>query len=104
MDELNSLSYLDAVVREILRVHAPVRQTGRCTTKDDVIPLSIPIMDRYGQVHNQIKYVLYPASTVNSSVLRSWCSRVDKGTDILIPIQYINLSKTIWGDDAAEFK
>ena len=58
MDQLNSLPYLDAVVREILRVHAPVRHTGRTTSKDDVIPLSIPITDRYGKIHSQIKYVL----------------------------------------------
>lgn len=41
MDELNSLKYLDAVVRETMRLHAPVPSTTREATKDDVsLPLS----------------------------------------------------------------
>ena len=62
MDELNALPYLDAVVREILRVHAPVRATGRIAAKDDIIPLSIPITDRYGRTHDHVKYVPGAAS------------------------------------------
>ncbi|EPS98037.1 hypothetical protein FOMPIDRAFT_89991 [Fomitopsis schrenkii] len=84
MDELNALPYLDAVVREILRVHAPVRATGRIAVKDDIIPLSIPITDRYGRIHDHVK--------------------IDKGTDVTIPIQSLNVEKALWGDDAAEFK
>ena len=55
MDELNSLPYLDAVVRETLRVHAPVPTTIRVAMKDDVIPVSEPFVDRYGQVQDSIK-------------------------------------------------
>ena len=49
MDELNALPYLDAVVRETLRVHAPVDSTMRVATQDDFLPLSEPIMDKYGR-------------------------------------------------------
>ncbi|EPS98029.1 hypothetical protein FOMPIDRAFT_1024830 [Fomitopsis schrenkii] len=84
MNELNALPYLDAVVREILRVHAPVRATGRIAAKDNIIPLSIPITDRYGWTHDHYK--------------------IDKGTDVTIPIQSLNIEKALWGDDAAEFK
>ncbi|KAF8960371.1 cytochrome P450 [Flammula alnicola] len=40
MDELNALPYLDAVVRETLRVHAPVPATTRVAVQDDILPLN----------------------------------------------------------------
>ena len=58
MDQLNSLPYLDAVVRETLRVHTPVPSTLRVAKKDDVIPVSEPFVDRYGVVQDDIKWVV----------------------------------------------
>ncbi|KAH9847039.1 cytochrome P450 [Lenzites betulinus] len=84
MDELNSLPYLDAVVRETLRIHSPVPTTIRIATKDDVIPVSEPFVDRYGKVQDAI--------------------RISKGTPIVIPILSLNRSKRLWGEDAYEFK
>jgi cytochrome P450 len=55
MDQLNSLPYLDMVVRETLRVHAPVPSTIRVAVKDDILPLGTPFTDRKGQVHEYIK-------------------------------------------------
>jgi hypothetical protein len=55
MDELNSLTYLDYVVREVLRVHCPVPSTIRIAMKDDILPLSKPFVDTRGNVHNGIK-------------------------------------------------
>ena len=57
MDELNALPYLDMVVRESLRLHAPVPTTIRIPIKDDVIPVSAPFTDRNGDVQDSIKYV-----------------------------------------------
>jgi Cytochrome P450 len=57
MDELMALSYLDAVVRETLRLHAPVPSTIRIAMKDDILPVDTPFTDKYGVVHNGIKYV-----------------------------------------------
>ena len=54
MDELNALPYLDAVVRETLRVHAPVPSTLRVAVEDDVLPLSTPVTDRNGKVYESI--------------------------------------------------
>ncbi|TBU23441.1 cytochrome P450 [Dichomitus squalens] len=84
MDQLNNLPYLDNVVRETLRLHAPVPATTREATIDDVIPVGEPFVDRYGQIQDSIK--------------------ISKGTPIFIPILAINRSKKLWGEDAFEFK
>ncbi|KAF7328914.1 hypothetical protein MVEN_02521200 [Mycena venus] len=83
MDQLNELPYLDCVVRETLRVHAPVPSTVRIATQDDVVPLATPFTDEYGTVHETIK--------------------VKKGQTIMIPILAVNRDKSIWGADAQEF-
>ena len=54
MDQLNSLPYLDAVIRETLRIHAPVASTMRVTTQDDILPLGEPIKDKYGKIMDGI--------------------------------------------------
>lgn len=84
MDELQSLPFLDAVVRETLRLHAPVASTVRMATKDDLIPVQTPYTDRYGNVLDHIK--------------------IGKGDMIMIPILAMNRWKQLWGDDAHEFK
>ncbi|KAG0696180.1 cytochrome P450 [Suillus ampliporus] len=83
MDELMALPYLDAVVRETLRVHSPVPSTVRIAMKDDILPLDTPFTDTHGVVHHSIK--------------------VSKGDPIFIPILAINRSEAIWGTDAKEF-
>ena len=55
MDELNALPYLDMVIRESLRLHAPVPASIRVPVKDDVIPVSAPFTDRNGDVQDSIK-------------------------------------------------
>ena len=57
MDELSSLPYLDMVVRETLRIHAPVPSVFREATEDDFIPVSEPFVDRYGKVQEGIRCV-----------------------------------------------
>ena len=79
MDELNSLPYLDAFVRETLRVHAPVPATTRIAMRDGFIPLSEPVGGK--------DYV-----------------EVSKGQVIFINILALNRSRKLWGDDAKEFK
>lgn len=74
MDELNALQYLDCVVRETLRLHAPVTQSGtqqpsishfaflliprtaRVAMCDDVIPLSTPYVDVHGNVQQSFRF------------------------------------------------
>ncbi|GLB35567.1 putative cytochrome p450 [Lyophyllum shimeji] len=83
MDELNALPYLDMVVRETMRLHAPVPTSMREAVRDDIIPLSKPFTDRKGVVHDTIK--------------------VRKGQALHIPIVVVNREKSIWGEDAMEF-
>lgn len=55
MEELNNLPYLDGVVRETLRLYSPVHATVRIATKDDVVPLGTPFMDRKGRLQHTIR-------------------------------------------------
>ncbi|KAJ7235227.1 cytochrome P450 [Mycena rebaudengoi] len=84
MDELNALPYLDCVVRETLRLYAPVPLTGRVAMRDDLIPLSTPYTDVNGTVHESL--------------------RILKGQEIWFPILELNRDAEIWGPDALEFK
>ncbi len=84
MEDLNSLPYLEKVVHETLRLHAPVTVTNRVAMRDDVLPVSAPFMDKYGRVQNEI--------------------HITKGDRILIPITALHTSEDIWGHDALEFK
>ncbi|TDL20680.1 cytochrome P450 [Rickenella mellea] len=84
MAELDALPYLDAVVRETLRLHAAVPSTIREAVVDDVIPLSEPFKDRKGQLRYEIP--------------------VTKGETILFPILAVNRSKALWGEDVLEFR
>ena len=56
MDDLNGLPYLDAVVRETLRLHPALSIVLRAAGKDDCIPLDTPFKDREGMLHNEIRF------------------------------------------------
>ncbi|TRM55491.1 cytochrome P450 [Schizophyllum amplum] len=84
LEELNSLPYLENFVKEVLRFYAPVPWTSREAMRDDVIPLAEPYTDTKGRVCNEI--------------------RVRKGQQFIIPIHCLHLVKSIWGEDADEFK
>ncbi|KAJ7209907.1 cytochrome P450 [Mycena rebaudengoi] len=83
-DELNSLPYLENVVRETMRLYPPVEHTGRMAMADDILPLSEPFVDKKGRVHEGIP--------------------IRKGQMIHIPLRAVNVDKALWGDDAEEFK
>ncbi|KAJ7473959.1 cytochrome P450 [Mycena latifolia] len=52
MDELNSLPYLEMVVREVMRVHAHVMFIHRMAMEDDVLPLAKPYVEKDGEPDN----------------------------------------------------
>ncbi|KAJ7177140.1 cytochrome P450 [Mycena filopes] len=84
MEDLNSFAYLENVVREVMRLHAPVMFTQRMAMEDDVLPLSKPYIDRHGNSHDSLP--------------------ISKGQMIHVPILAINTDREIWGEDAREFK
>ena len=57
MDELNRMTYLDYVTREVLRLHSPVANTVRAPTEDTVIPLREPFTDRHGIKRHELRRV-----------------------------------------------
>ncbi|RDX44734.1 cytochrome P450 [Lentinus brumalis] len=78
------LHYLDAVVHEILRIHAPLAVTTRVAAKDDVIPLSQPLRLPNGELTDHIA--------------------VAEGQEVTVPIGYVNTARSVWGEDAREFR
>jgi cytochrome P450 len=81
---LDKLPLLDAVVRETLRLHAPVQRSGRVATADAEIPLARPFVDARG--------------------VRQDVVRVAKGDQFTIPILLVQRSTALWGEDAREWK
>ncbi|KAH7882875.1 cytochrome P450 [Phlebopus sp. FC_14] len=84
MDDLMALPVLDAVVRETLRVYAPVPATLRIAMKNDVLPLETPFTGNDGLLYNSV--------------------RINKGDSVFIPISSMNRSEGLWGPDADEFR
>ena len=55
MDDLNGLPFMDAVVRETLRLYPAIAGILRQAGKDDCIPLSKPFTDTKGVEHNEVR-------------------------------------------------
>ncbi|KAI0057347.1 cytochrome P450 [Artomyces pyxidatus] len=83
-DELMALPYLDAIVRETLRVYPPSSLFNRTTTQTATLPLQYPIRSASGA---EISSVAVP-----------------KGTTVIISILASNHNKAIWGEDASMWK
>ncbi|WVQ81299.1 hypothetical protein IAT38_003422 [Cryptococcus sp. DSM 104549] len=83
LEQLQALPYLDAVVREVLRLYPPVPGTVRQATEDCVIPLGTPVQGRDGKMMESV--------------------RVQRGTHLYIPILNINTDPLIWGPTAHTF-
>ncbi|KAL5479084.1 hypothetical protein ACEPAI_2372 [Sanghuangporus weigelae] len=84
-DTLHTLPFLDAVVRETLRLFPPVFMLHRITTKDTILPLSVPIHTSDGQ------------SPIFSIPLR-------KNTNVIIAIDAANRRTDIFGPDAEQWR
>lgn len=84
MDTLNSLTYLDATVHEILRLMAPVPSTRRDSRVDATIPLANPVIGRDGKMIHEVT--------------------IPKNTAVLMSILNLNTTEDIWGTDAGEFR
>jgi cytochrome P450 len=56
MEQLKSLPYLEGVVREALRLYAPVPRTQRIAMHDAEIPLQRPFTDQQGVSRATVRY------------------------------------------------
>ncbi len=63
MDDLNGLRYLDMVIRESLRLYAPVPMAARVAQQDDLIPLNQPYKDTRGVWHDSIECATFALSS-----------------------------------------
>ncbi|KZT54812.1 cytochrome P450 [Calocera cornea HHB12733] len=81
-DELERMPYLEAVLNETLRCHAPIHSGLFRAAADDLIPLSTPIQTETG--------------TVDRIPIRA-------GQCVLGSIDGLNKSEEVWGPDATEF-
>ena len=82
--DINSLPYLDNVVKERVRMLPSIPSTVRVALKDDVVPLSRAYKRADGK------------GTYNSIM-------IPKGHELFIPLNVIQLSKELWGEDAQDF-
>ncbi|KAK0475530.1 cytochrome P450 [Armillaria novae-zelandiae] len=83
VQDLDSMPYLTAVVKEVLRFHPVVFQLERVAARDDVLPLSNPVTLTTGKVVREIA--------------------IPNGTAITASIAGYNRNKDVWGEDAHVF-
>ena len=57
MGELDSLPYLDIVLRESLRLHSVIDGGIRVALRDDVVPFERPFVGKDGKSRDRLKYV-----------------------------------------------
>ncbi|KAG6909259.1 hypothetical protein DXG01_001321 [Tephrocybe rancida] len=106
--DVEQCEYLEWVVRESLRLHAPVNATMRVCARPggDVVPLSVPLRPT-------AKGPLSVVADMVSGIVRGGGGKETEGQmhvrlaegDILtIPIQGVNRCERVWGPDAAEFR
>lgn len=92
-DEIMKCQYLDWVVRETLRLHSPVTNTMRvCMRDEDEIPIDCSLTSTA------------PGGYLDKDGVRRYTIKVKKWDIITIPIQAINDSERLWGEDSKVFR
>lgn len=81
--QVNQLPYLEAVVRESLRLDSPVPATLRVTKQDVSVPLAKPVTGVDGTRIDAV--------------------RLRKGTTVMVPIHVVNWAPDNWGPDSKQF-
>ncbi|WVQ71929.1 hypothetical protein IAR50_001471 [Cryptococcus sp. DSM 104548] len=82
-EQIDELPYLDAVVKEIMRCNPSLPGTVRTATRDDIIPLAVPVKMSDGATANEI--------------------RIRKGQLVHVPIDHLHACTHIWGPTANQF-
>ncbi|EKM53348.1 uncharacterized protein PHACADRAFT_124964 [Phanerochaete carnosa HHB-10118-sp] len=81
--DAESMPYLQAVLREVLRVHPVIGHTFRVAERDDVLPLSKPLTTKSGKVLEKLP--------------------VPKGTRVIASVAAYNRDPDLWGSDPHSF-
>jgi len=84
VNDFDSMPYLIAVGKEILRVYPVLVEIQRAPKKDDILPLSKPIVGLSGKIYKDLP--------------------VPAGTVVTVSTVGCNLNKDVWGPDAYEFR
>ncbi|KAG6844548.1 hypothetical protein H0H87_006032 [Tephrocybe sp. NHM501043] len=82
-EDYDSMTYLNAVLKESMRMNPALGQFARTNRVDDVLPLTDPILTPDGKTLTEIA--------------------VRKGTWVVVDITSSNRRKDIWGEDAEIF-
>ncbi|KAK0196691.1 cytochrome P450 [Armillaria mellea] len=83
VQDLDSMPYLTAVVKEVFRVHPILHSLARTAAQDDVLPLSKPVTLTTGKTVQEIP--------------------VPKGTFIIASVAGYNRNRSVWGENAHVF-
>ncbi|KAF9801427.1 hypothetical protein IEO21_10111 [Rhodonia placenta] len=81
--DVDAMPFLQAFLKEVVRVHPAVPYMYRCPVRDEVLPLSTPITTRSGKVIHEVP--------------------VRKSLRLILSIPGYNMDKDVWGEDAHEF-
>ncbi|PVF92377.1 cytochrome P450 [Serendipita vermifera] len=79
MEDLNSFTYLDWVVRETLRLHSVGAFLERAANEDDVLPFDTPFVDKDGNTRTEMPLL--------------------KGDIVRINVRIMNTLESLWGPD-----
>jgi len=83
-EDIDNMTFTNAVVKEVLRLHSVVVEIDRVAREDHVLPLTRPMVGRSGKVHQSLP--------------------VPKGTIVYVSCWGYNLNPDVWGPDAMEFR
>ncbi|KAF9804981.1 hypothetical protein IEO21_09249 [Rhodonia placenta] len=81
--DADAMPYLQAFLKEVVRVHLAVPYMYRRPVRDEVLPLSTPITTRSGKVISEVP--------------------IRKTLRLILSVPGYNMDKDVWGEDAHEF-
>ncbi|PBK73360.1 cytochrome P450 [Armillaria solidipes] len=101
VQDLDSMPYLTAVVKEVLRFHPILANTARVATQDDVLPLSKPVTLTTGKM---VQEIAIPKGAYIFASIAGYNRWAAFGTFIAIFANHTDeRNKNVWGEDAHVF-
>ncbi|KAF4605321.1 hypothetical protein EYR40_004105 [Pleurotus pulmonarius] len=83
MSHLDSMTFTNACMKEVLRLHPIVPALVRTAGRDDVLPLALPVVTKDGETLTELP--------------------IQKGQDVIVSICAYNRLPSVWGGDADEW-